>query len=272
MMNRTSARCYQLALVPCLLGMALVTAACQPTIEGNGIIEDRRAAFSGASRIVLGNSLRASFRLQERAAEGDTARVELDMSLDENLYDHLRLRRNGGTVEITTRNDVHLDATVMRIDVMATGVHALRVHDAASAELKDTKLGCLDLRVEDASRLRTNDLEVGRLDAHAEDASDLHIDGLYAAECTLIAEDASRVEVQGDCRDGTLRAHDASSLSARHFSIDSLELRVANASSLSATVIKDVYGSVTDASSALIYGDPPRKDVSARDASKVSYR
>ncbi len=216
-------------------------------IDGSGVIETRSYDLDGFDEISIANALGAEIAVRP----GSDFLVEV--TADDNFFDHLEIEVSGSRLRAGTEDNVNLrsdDRVVVAIEMPA--LNSIDLSGATDVTVRAGDTALEEVEVSGASTLRVEDL----------DGSDIQLD----------ASGASRVVVEGDGAD-TLRADvsGASTVELRDLPLESAEVDVSGASTLELGPVESVTGEASGASRIRV-DDDTRIDIDTSGASSVDRR
>jgi hypothetical protein len=223
----------------------LTAAACDPILIGSHELTTVTPAADGFERLDLANEVDAT------VTQGSPRRLEI--TVNENLQDHLRVRTAGDRLEVGLDDGFDYHGVVLQVRVTMPSLTAIDLSGASRAQLIGFE------------RFPTD-----RLTATASGASQLS-GTIIADTLALELSGASRADLTGSARALTLEASGAS-----HATLDGLTATVASvdlsgASSAIVRVDSEVHGEASGASDLVVRG-AASMSVATSGASTVSRR
>ncbi len=255
---------HRLARVLIPLSVLTAPLACEFGVRGSGVIESRDFSLPEFDEVQVEDGFQA------RLVMGDEYRVVI--RADDNIIDDVEVTRRGSAMHIGLE-DVHAYDVTLEAVITLPRLDKLTLKEASELEALDVvAAGSLDLSAEDGSSLRLSTTEEGLayVNLRCEDASECDVRA-RAQETIAELHDASRGRLTGSSDSMTLLVSDASSLDAREFPVDTLNVRLHDASEAEVFVTDLARGKLSGASELDVYGDP-QLDVTTEIASRVRRR
>lgn len=160
-------------------------------IEGSGVVETRTYDVADFDRIEIGSAMQADVTV----APGGTTLVEV--SADDNFFDHISVDVDGGTLEARTSGDVNLDGDRPVLTVTTPTLSSVDLSGATTAIIRAAGTDVTDFEASGASRLRVVDLDGSDIDLEVSGASRATLEGAGAGDAELAVSGASSVDLTG---------------------------------------------------------------------------
>jgi hypothetical protein len=248
--TRRLARCSRVMtttprLLLALSFAVLFAAACEPILVGSSEVATQMPAVDGFQRLEFSNEVEAT------VVQGSPHRVEI--TINQNLQDHLRVRAAGDRLEIGMDDGFDYQGLVMQVRVTMPVLTGLALGGACSARLEGFErapAARLDLGLSGASRLSGQ---------------------VVADRLVLDLSGASESELAGSARELALTASGASRATLDRLAATVATVELSGASHAVVAVDSEVRGEASGASHLVVRGTA-RMDVETSGASSVSRR
>jgi phage shock protein PspC (stress-responsive transcriptional regulator) len=150
----------------------------QETVEGNGIIAERRQSLTAIEALEIAGGLAANVQVEQ--VVGDS--FALVIRGDSNILTHIDVKTTGHTLTLRTQRRYNLDpSTELIIRLQTPGLKRINVSGAAKVNLAgnlDTE--AFEVDANGASHLTINDLHTKKVDVEASGASHVNLLGEVA--------------------------------------------------------------------------------------------
>jgi Putative auto-transporter adhesin, head GIN domain len=228
-----------------LLSLFTFTAACEPTLFGSSEVTTLNPAADGFERLQLSTEVDAV------VTQGSPRRVEI--TINENLQDHLHVRTSGDRLEIGMDDHFDYDHLVLEVRVTMPSLAALELSGASRARLDGFERA-----------------PATRLDVGASGAS--RVSGVaVAGRLTVNASGASQTDLSGIARELNLELSGASHATLDGLTATLAAVELSGASHAVVWVDSEVHGEASGASSLVVRG-AASMNVETSGASSVSRR
>jgi hypothetical protein len=226
-----------------LLGLA--TAACDPILVGSHEVTTLNPAADGFERLQLSNEVDATL------VQGSPRRVEI--TVNENLQDHLKIRAAGDRLEIGMEDGFDYHGLILDVRVTMPALTGLELSGASRARLDGFERA-----------------PVARLDATASGASRL-TGQVVADDLALELSGASDADLSGTARALALDLSGASHATLDRLPATLASVELSGASHAAVWVDSEVHGQASGASTLVIRGSAST-NIETSGASSVSRR
>lgn len=247
-----------------LCALAALSAGCDFGVVGSGDVTSKSVALEHFSELKVEDGF------EVRITMGTEYRVVV--RADDNIIDDVRVLQKDAAIRVTL-DDLNVHDATLKVDVFVPELSKIHIRDGVHLEAHSVEpAGSLELVAQDGSELRlsTTKPSLAYLHLSCEDGSSCNV-ASNAEETIVELHDASTGILHGRSAHMTLLLSDASSMDAREFEVEQANVRIADASSGEVWVTETVQGTLTDASSLDISGDP-EVDIETKGASSYTKR
>lgn len=186
------------------------------TISGSENLETRQYDFTDFNKIDIGSAFRYEIE------KSDTFSIEI--TADDNLYEHIRVRQDGQTLKIDLEPFLHFGTITVEAFITMPELHGLESSGATRGVIRGFDSdNNLDINVSGASRVEFDGITTGDIEGEVSGASRL-TGRLDTGDIDLNVSGASVFRIDGTVRDMTLAVSGASniegSIAARNIELD----------------------------------------------------
>lgn len=244
-----------------LTALGLAAAACGGSIVGSGELVTETYAFTNYTRI------EASQVFDVEISRGDA--FSLEVTVDDNLVDQLRVEQDGDTVRIGLDSGINLGVTTRRAVVVLPELEAFKLSGASSGRVRgfDSKTD-LAVVLSGASSLDLGDVAFGGASLDISGASKV-TGQLLASDVRFVASGASQIVVGGIGDNADLEASGASKLGLGVFRLQSAGVALSGASNAKVNVSSTLDADLSGASTLEYSGSAVIRDIKTSGASQI---
>jgi hypothetical protein len=254
---------YLLALVLIVTVLATISGCIGPRVTGSGNLETREMDYSDFTRLDVGSLF------QVTVTRADSFSVSL--TLDDNLYDYLVIRRSGSTLQLRLKWGTYLHAT-LKATITMPDLRALDLSGASRGDVSGfSSSESLAIDVSGASSLYIDDVTAGKTNFDISGAS--RVSGsMETADANLNISGASTVELDGTADDITVDASGASSVKLADFAVTDASVELSGASNATVNASGELNIDLSGASTLHYLGSPTLRRVDVSGASTIQQR
>jgi len=254
---------YLLALALVATVLVTITGCIGPRVTGSGNLETREMDYSDFTRLDV------SSLFQVTVTRADSFSVSL--TLDDNLYDYLIIRKSGSTLQLGLRWGTYLHAT-LKANITMPELRGLDLSGASRGDVSGfSSLDSLVIDVSGASTLYIDDVTAGKTNFDISGAS--RVSGsMETADADFNVSGASTVELDGSADDITVDASGASSARLADFVVTDASVELSGASNATVNASGELDIDLSGASTLHYLGSPTLRRVSVSGASTVQQR
>jgi hypothetical protein len=227
------------------LALVLSLTACEPTLFGSHEVTTVSPAADGIDRLDFSNEVDAV------VVQGSPPRVEI--TINENLRDYLRVRSAGGRLEVGMQDGYDYQRLVLDVRVTVPSLSAIELSGASQAHLEGLERA-----------------PVPRFAATASGASHLS-GGVVTDRLDLELSGASEADLSGSTRELSLEASGASHATLDRLPATLASVELSGASHAAVWVDSEVHGQASGASTLVVRGSAST-NIETSGASSVSRR
>jgi hypothetical protein len=254
---------YLLALALVATVLVTITGCIGPRVTGSGNLETREMDYSDFTRLDVGSLF------QVTVTRADSFSVSL--TLDDNLYDYLVIRRSGSTLQIGLKWGTYLHAT-LKASITMPDLRVLNLSGASRGDVSGfSSSESLVIDVSGASSLNTDDVTAGKTNFDISGASRLS-GSMEAADIVFDVSGASTVELDGSADDMTVDASGASSVKLADFVVTDARVELSGASNATVNTSGELDIDLSGASTLHYFGSPTLRRVNVSGASTIQQR
>ena len=230
---------------------AFLLAGCVPfgkihTLVGSGNLVTQKGEISGFDRV------HASHAFDVEIGQGDTFDVKI--RVDDNILEHVRVRRRGSTLEIGLNPNLNYNIRDVTMEAEVT------MPELAGVGLSGASSGAI-----------TGFESARKLDVDVSGASHLHGD-IAAGRVTIDASGASVVRLSGSGTDATVDASGASHVDLEDFVVEDASVEASGASDVTVNAEGTLDADASGASTVYYVGNPTMGRVETSGASSIRQR
>lgn len=220
----------RISVVMMLTGAVIGLAACtsgfdfgSDRVDGSGNLETRTFDVGDFDAVEIGDAFEADVSVSTESA------TLVDVTADDNFFDHIRVEVNGDTLEVSDRGNVNFNSdNRILITVVASALSSVEASGATDVTVRSAGTDLIELRASGASELDVIDLDGSNIE--------VNVSG------------ASRAILAGDADSADVNVSGASSLDLRGLELDSATVDVSGASNAEFGPAEVVSGSASGAS------------------------
>jgi len=254
---------YLLALALIITVLSTVTGCIGPRVTGSGNLETREMDYSDFTRLYVGSLF------QVTVTRADSFSVSL--TLDDNLYDYVVIRRSGSTLQLGLKWGTYLRAT-LKATITMPDLRALDLSGASRGDVSGFNSSeSLVIDVSGASSLYIDDVTAGKTNFDISGAS--RVSGsIETADIIFDVSGASTVELDGTADDMTVGASGASSVKLADFTATDASVELSGASNATVNASGELDIDLSGASTLYYFGSPILRRVNVSGASTIQQR
>ena len=252
-----------LVMLTLAVAAAALLAGCGgvPTV-GSGSPVSKQYDFKDFSRLEVG------YAFDVQITRGDTYRVEV--TVDDNLVDHLRVEQNGSTVRIALDNVLSLGGTTRRATIVMPQLAALDLSGASRGDVSGfTAQKAFAAKISGASTVTLSNVGASTTRLNLSGASKANGD-LKADRLDAIASGASQATLSGLSASGTLDASGASRFNLPTFNFGTVTVRLSGASTAQLSASRSIAADLSGASNLEYSGDATIREIQTSGASTIT--
>lgn len=249
-----------------VLAATLLLAACAPirALRGSGQVVTQEFAFADFEQVDVSSAFQVTIR--------QGAGYQVTIAVDEVAVPHLRITKEGNTLQIGLEPGFHLlgDMT-LRGEVTLPALRGLTASGASQVDLsRFASTNDLELRVTGASRVR-GEIDSGDAAISAAGASTITLSGTMQ-EVTIEATGASKVTLHGAGQNVTVNAAGASPVDLGEFPVADASVKASGASNVTVQPSGTLDVDASGASAVYYIGSPTMGNIQMTGASTVNRR
>lgn len=248
-----------------LFALAVVLqAGCGAPVVGSGTSVTKAYDFAGFTRVEVGHA----FEVQ--ITRGPEFVVEVE--IDDNLVDHLRVEQTGDLVRIDLDNTITFGAATWKATIVMPALEGVTLSGATTCVVRGFEsAGDLAGEISGASSLTFVDMAVGSVSLEVSGASKV-TGQLRAGEARFEASGASRVELAGSADDADFEASGASRLELSGLALQTADVRLSGASGGVVGASRQLSVDLSGASKLSYAGNPTIREIAVSGASTLERR
>jgi hypothetical protein len=231
-------------------------------ITGSGNLESRDMNYTDFSKIVLSQGFVANI------SQNDT--FSINITMDDNLYDHLDARQLGDTLHLGLRGGSYRDYTA-KVAISMPELNDLELSSASRAEIIGFgSIDSLDLTASSASQIILTDLEISNLKCLISSASRV-FGSVNIQDGDFLVSSASIIQLEGSAKILSLDVSSASVINLANLDVVDMDITLTSASNATINV-SGILNLGVHASSYLMYlGDPTIGNYDVSGSSEVDH-
>jgi len=254
---------FLLALTLIVTVLATITGCIGPRVTGSGNLETRTMDYSDFTRLDVGSLF------QVTVTRADSFSVSL--TLDDNLYDYVIIRRSGSTLQIGLKWGTYLRAT-LKATITMPELRALDLSGASRGDVSGfSSAESLIINVSGASSLNIDDVTAGKTNFDISGASRV-FGSMETADIIFDISGASTVELGGSADDMTVGASGASSVNLADFTVTDASVKLSGVSNATVNTSGELNIDLSGASTLHYFGSPTLRRVNVSGASTIQQR
>lgn len=243
------------------IGLALLAAGCGTPTVGSGKLVTKTYDFKDFTQLVVSHA----FEIEVTRGTG----YKIEVTVDDNLVDRLRVEQSGSTVRIGLDNVMSLGTTTQRAVVTLPDLQGLELSGACRADVSGfTAQKKLAATISGASSATFSAMTVSDTQLDVSGASKVSGD-VKADELSAVASGASQIDLTGLAAEGVLEASGASKLRLGTFQFGTVTVKLSGASSAQINASKTIAADVTGASRLEYSGQANIREIESSGASTI---
>ncbi|UCE97535.1 MAG: DUF2807 domain-containing protein [Dehalococcoidia bacterium] len=250
-------------LMTAVLMVALMAAGCFGALRGSGDLETRMFDYSDFSRLEVGNAFEVKVW---RAAS-----FNIDITMDDNLFDYLNISKSGDTLEIRLKSGYSYISYTATIEITMPELGKLDFSGATSGMVNGFDLGQnLAIELSGASSLEMSDMVTASVDCKISGASSLSGSITVEGDIKFDVSGASSVALFGAADDLDAEVSGASVLDLEDFPVSDVNVTFSGASNGTVNMDGTLNADLSGASHLYYIGEPILGDLETSGASSIS--
>ena len=230
-----------------LIGTLVIATGCA-VITGSGDVITREFDYGDFTRIEVGYAFSAEI------TQSDSYLIKI--SLDDNLFDYLDIRKSGDTLHITMEAGNIYSKTQQRAVITLPDLEGLEISGASKAYVEGfTSSHDLEIKISGASQMDISDVVSGNAFLELSGAS--KIEGTFTMKDVVFdVSGASFVTLEGSAEDMSLGASGASTVDLSDLTLENAWFDLSGASQVTVNAGGQLSGDLSGASLLEYLGNP----------------